>query len=120
MGNVVKRLFDYYANNNVWALDNFFAINRHIKCYGIICEKQRNGVWQDVIWRMRGVPYGETRDAEEASTDDMRKLVRMWRDAGWFVSRGRDDKWGHTMYLFSKTPFTQYGYRVVNDFIDTI
>lgn len=66
------------------------------------------------------MPYNKTKDEMSATTEDMRELVRMWRDAGWSVSRGRDDKWGYVLYKFTKEPYTDYGYKVVNDFIDTI
>lgn len=118
MANVVKRLFDYYANcGSAW---NWFALSGHCKCFGVISEEQSDGKWEDVLWRSRGVPYNKTQDEQRATTEDMRELVRIWRAAGWSVSRGRDDKWGYIQYKFTKEPYTDYGYKVVNDFIDTI
>lgn len=116
---VVQRLLNYYYGA-LGTCHNNFNISGHCQTYGLVCEKQPNGQWEDVLYASRGVPYYETKDRVVVTLDEMKEFVREWIKAGYFVSRGIEDKWGYVIYKFTSVPFTQYGFKVVTEFNDTI
>lgn len=116
---VVQRLLNFY-HDSIGTCDCIFNISGHCQTYGLVCEKQTNGKWEDVLYRNTCVPYYETKDKAVVTTEEMQEFVREWIKAGYFVSRGIDDKWGYVQYRFTKSPFTMYGFKVVTEFKDTI
>ena len=102
---VVQRLLNYYYGA-LGTCHNNFNISGHCKTYGLVCEEQLNGQWKDVLYAIRGVPYRKTKDRVVVTLDEMKEFVREWIKAGYFVSRGIEDKWGYVIYKFTSVPFT--------------
>lgn len=115
---VVQRLLNYYVNAS--GGDNHFRVSGHCRTYGLVMEKQYNGTWEEVLYGSRGVPYNETKDKVVVTTQEMKTFAKEWVGAGYFISRGIEDKWHYVYYKFTKTPYTMYGCKVINDFIDNL
>ena len=62
------------------------------------------------------------KNKESIRTNEMKKVVEVWINNGYFVGRKFVRVGRHTaiVYLFSNVPFTRYGYTQVNQFLDEI
>lgn len=60
-------------------------------------------------------------DIAKPTTCEMKALVKIWIEAGYYVSRGTYTARNTAIiYRFTKKPYTDYGYRVVTEFTEDI
>lgn len=114
---VVQRLLDCYLS----------SINT---CWNHFCPNQ---CWrkQYAIGRRRGVDeiIGNTTQATWECTDvvriqtcEMKEFFRVWLSAGYYISKGYYSVKNQTaiLYKFTRSPYTDYGYKLVTEFTEDI
>lgn len=115
---VVQRMVNYivkevnriggvdFCANNCWRATCGIGYNKTFKCDEFFTHCDR---------------YDNYTNVERPTTCEMKALVKVWCEAGYYVSRGTYTVRNTAIiYKFSKKPYTDYGYRVVTEFTEDI
>lgn len=119
---VVQRLINYFMRAKDTIRNEFCANNCWRRTYGLQ-EHEYGSYWKDELWSATSYTVGEKyRNQVRVTTADMKEFVRVWIKAGYFVSRGLYSVKGQTaiLYKFTNKPFTDFGFKVVDEFIEDI
>lgn len=119
---VVQRLINYFITAKDTCRNEFCANECWRRTYGLQ-EHEYRSHWEDELWSDTSYTVGEKyRNQVRVTTADMKEFVRVWIKAGYFVSRGLYSVNRQTaiLYKFTGKPFTDYGFRVVNEFTEDI
>ncbi len=114
---VVQMLIDYYITHFNTCWNEFCPNNCWRKTYAI---GRRNG-HLEIVGRA-------TQATEEISnsflirTCEMKKFFEVWLDAGYYISKGYYSVRGQTatLYKFTNKPYTDNGFKLVNEFTENI
>ena len=111
---VVQRLINFFIKYN--GLASSITIGGHCAFKGLKRDIEQN---RDVIYTCYEQVPSWYNNRVEVRQCEMEEFCKVWVENGYFISRAIT-KWGHPEYVFSKSPYTQYDFKLVNGFKDTM
>ena len=124
---VVQRLIDYFMRTKCTGNNEFVPNECWIQNYGLRKESIGNKEnWKETLWDAHpisglGIYH---KDEVRVRTSEMVEFCKIWRENGYFISRGIQPAprrgCSAIIYKFTAAPFTQYGFKLVDGFIDTM
>lgn len=109
---VVQRLINFFMKYN--GLASSIQIGGHVAFQGL--KREISSGRDEIATCYEQVPSWFDNKVIVRQCE-MVEFCKVWVENGYFISRAIT-KWGHPEYVFSKQPFTQYDFKLVDGFKD--